>query len=40
VNPTYTNGAPVGPDGRQLDEGGVISIGKARLKLQVRFKKT
>lgn len=39
VNPTCYNGAPIGPDGTQLDDGGVISIGKTRLKLQVRFKK-
>ena len=28
VNPTYYNGAPVGPDGCPIEEGGVISIGK------------
>jgi hypothetical protein len=39
VNPTFYNGAPVGPEGKELAEGGVISVGKTKLKLQVRFKK-
>jgi hypothetical protein len=39
VNPTYYNGTPVGPDGSQIEEGGVISIGKSKLKIQVRFKR-
>jgi len=40
VNPTYYNGAPVGPEGCPLEDGGVISLGKTKLKLQVRFKKS
>jgi hypothetical protein len=40
VNPTYYNGAPVGPDGCPIEEGGVISIGKTRLKLRVGFKRS
>jgi hypothetical protein len=39
VNPTYYNGKPVGPAGAELADGGVISVGKANLKLKVRFKK-
>ena len=39
VNPTCYNGFPVGPDGVALEDGGVISIGKTKLKLQVRFKR-
>jgi hypothetical protein len=39
VNPTYYNGTPLGPTGAELADGGVISVGKAKLKLQVRFKK-
>ena len=39
VNPTYYNGTPVGPTGAELADGGVISIGKTKLKLQVWFKK-
>jgi hypothetical protein len=39
VNPTYYNGKPVGPAGAELADGGVISLGKAKLKLQIRFKK-
>jgi hypothetical protein len=40
VNPTCYNGFPVGPAGAHIDEGGVISIGKSKLKLQVSFKKS
>jgi hypothetical protein len=40
VNPTYYNGALVGPGGSPIDEGGVISIGKTKLKLRVRFKRS
>jgi hypothetical protein len=39
VNPTYYNGIEVGSEGSPIEEGGVISIGKTKLKLQVRFKK-
>lgn len=39
VNPTCYNGFKVKPDGVPLEEGGVISIGKNKLKLQVRFKR-
>lgn len=39
-NPTCYNGFPVGPDGIPIEEGGVISIGKTKLKLQVRFRRT
>lgn len=39
VNPTYYNGKPVGPAGAELTDGGVISVGKANLKLRVRLKK-
>ena len=39
VNATCYNGIPLGPTGQELAEGGVISIGKAKLMLQVRFKK-
>lgn len=39
VNPTFYNGVPVTPNGTEITEGGVISVGKAKLKLQVRFKK-
>jgi len=37
-NPTYYNGTPLGPDGIQLEDGGVISIGQHRLKLRVLLK--
>lgn len=40
VNPTHYNGKPIGPDGTELAAGGVISIGKSKLKLQVQFKKS
>ena len=40
VNKTFYNGVEIGPDGAPLEEGGVISIGKTKLKLQVRFKKS
>ncbi len=39
VNPTCYNGKLVPSDGAELADGGVISIGKSKLKLQVRFKK-
>ena len=39
VNPTCYNGRPAAADGAELAESGVISIGKTKLKLQVRFKK-
>ena len=39
VNPTYYNGKPISAEGAELADGGVISIGKSKLKLQVRFKK-
>jgi hypothetical protein len=39
VNPTCYNGKPVAADGAELAESGVISIGKTKLRLQVRFKK-
>lgn len=39
TNPTYYNGSPVDVDGSPIDEGGVISIGKSKLKLRVRFKR-
>lgn len=38
VNPTCYNGHPIGSYGCPIDEGGIISIGKSRLRLQVRFK--
>lgn len=38
VNPTCYNGSPVGPNGCELSDGGVISIGKTRMRLQVRFR--
>jgi hypothetical protein len=37
LNPTFYNGAPLGPAGSRLDDGGVISIGKNKLRLQVRL---
>jgi hypothetical protein len=40
VNPTCYNGLPVGPEGVPLQEGGLISIGRSKLKLQVRFRKS
>jgi len=40
VNPTYYNGKPVAPEGSPIEEGGVISIGRSKLKLQIRFKRT
>ena len=40
VNPTYYNGAPLTAEGSELHNGGVISIGKSRMKLQVRFPKS
>ncbi|WP_439628423.1 hypothetical protein [Gemmata sp.] len=39
VNPTCYNGTPIGPAGVELADGGVISVSKAKLRLQVRFKK-
>jgi hypothetical protein len=39
VNPTFYNGAPVRSSGSPMEEGGIISIGKSKLKLQVRFKR-
>jgi len=39
VNPTCYDGFSVGPDGVELAEGGVISVSKSKMKLQVRFKK-
>jgi len=36
LNPTFYNGMPLAPVGCQLADGGVISIGKNKLKLQVR----
>src|SRR5579872_296392 len=38
VNPTYYNGAAISSEGSPIEDGGVISIGKTKLKLQVRFK--
>lgn len=38
VNPTYYNGTAVAPGGAELSEDGVISIGRSRLKLVIRFK--
>jgi hypothetical protein len=38
VNPTFYNGAPISPEGKELADGDVISIGKTKLKLSVRFK--
>jgi hypothetical protein len=35
-NPTFYNGMPLAPVGCQLADGGVISIGKSKLKLRVR----
>ena len=40
VNPTYYNGKPLGPEGTELAAGGVISVGKSKLRLQVQFKKS
>jgi hypothetical protein len=39
VNPTYYNGIPVAPEGSPIEEGGVISIGKTKLRLQIRFRR-
>jgi hypothetical protein len=38
VNPTFYNGRPIAAGGAELSDGGTISIGKSKLKLQVRFK--
>ncbi len=37
VNPTFYDGTRIDPDGILLADGGVISIGKSKLKLQVRL---
>ncbi len=37
-NPTYYNGAEVPPGGCELVTGGVISVGKSRMRLTVQFK--
>jgi hypothetical protein len=39
VNPTFYDGKPVKPEGAELADEGVISIGKSKLRLLVRFKK-
>ena len=39
VNKTYYNGRPIKPEGSPIEDGGIISIGKSKLKLQVRFKR-
>jgi hypothetical protein len=38
VNRTHYNGEPVEPAGAELAEGGVITVGKTKLRLVVRFK--
>ena len=38
-NPTYYNGKPIPTDGAELAEDGVISIGRNKLRLKVRFRK-
>jgi len=40
VNPTCYNGTPLEAEGSPIEDGGVISIGKTKLKLQVRFKRS
>ncbi len=40
VNPTYYNGEPIALDGTPLQDGGIISIGRTKLLLRVRFKKS
>jgi hypothetical protein len=37
-NATYYNGTEVPPTGCELTEGGVITIGRSRMKLVVKFK--
>jgi hypothetical protein len=39
VNRTCYNGFPVAPEGCPIEEGGVISIGKTKVKLRVGFKR-
>lgn len=39
VNPTCYDGKPVGPEGAELRDGGVISLSKVKMQLRVRFKK-
>lgn len=39
VNPTCYDGKPVGPDGAELADNGVISVSRSKLRLRVRFKK-
>ncbi|MCE9565414.1 MAG: hypothetical protein K8U57_25605 [Planctomycetes bacterium] len=39
VNPTCYDGSPLGPDGVELLDGGIISVSKSKMKLKVRFKK-
>jgi hypothetical protein len=39
ANPTFYDGKPVNAEGTELDDEGVISIGKTKLRLLVRFKK-
>jgi hypothetical protein len=38
VNSTCYNGRAVGPEGCPIEDGGIISIGKARMQLKVRLK--
>jgi len=38
LNATFYNGTEVPPTGCELTEGGVISIGRSRMKLTVKFK--
>ncbi len=37
-NPTHYNGAVVPPDGCELAEGGVLTVGKSKMRLTVKFK--
>jgi hypothetical protein len=37
-NPTYYNGEEVPPEGFELTSGGVITVGRSRLKLHVTLK--
>ena len=37
-NPTYYNGAAVPAAGCELTEGGVITVGKSKMRLTVKFK--
>ena len=37
-NPTYYNGAEVPPGGCELADGGVISVGRTRMRLTVRLR--